>query len=623
MWVFVMFVFNILFAIMTHFYATMVINPINFWSRQWLTNQDKRWWAVMMAPGIFLWSGILVKMTAAMLPQIWLFAPLHLMARGYTWAFTPLMPWMHVPWIFILSHASVLLLSPIYVSCVWLNHLILSPPGSVGRNAPSFLTTHGTARFGTAADKRQAKKHDDNGAKTSAELWMGRLMTRRKPYYGLTGHVLTCAPTGAGKGIGCVLPNLLQYPGSIFCLDVKGENYEATAAARRLMGQQVHLFDPFSTTGEPGVAINWLDSLRTDDEDCISTAASLAESLVVRNPQTEPHWDDAAVNLLQGLLLYAAQETEAHIGQVRDWLTQPEEKLLALLGTIGDAKHIAFAVPSRAAHSFLSKADKERSGVLSTALRHTSFLDDPRVTRALGADDKRQSIVLSTLKSASTSLYLVIPPDKMATYHRLARVTVALGLQAMVRTSGKPAHPVLFLLDEFAQLGYFPAAEEAIAILRGYHACLWLLVQDLGQLKALYPKWRSFLANAHLQVFGTQDLETAQYVSQLLGQQTVRVSNESQSQNGTRRQNSQSSGQGHSEVGRPLKTPDEVRGLGAQKVLLFERGKKPFLLHRLDVRQGDGLPDTDHTGWAFVKTRLSAAFAASQKRFSAAREKRS
>lgn len=37
------------------------------------------------------------------------------------------------------------------------------------------------------------------------------------------GHVLTVAPNGSGKGIGAVIPALLDYPGSTIVLDVKGE----------------------------------------------------------------------------------------------------------------------------------------------------------------------------------------------------------------------------------------------------------------------------------------------------------------------------------------------------------------------------------------------------------------
>jgi hypothetical protein len=57
--------------------------------------------------------------------------------------------------------------------------------------------------------------------------------------------------------------------------------------------------------------------------------------------------------------------------------------------------------------------------------------------------------------------------------------------------------------------------------LRGYGVSLWLLVQDLSQLEAVYPKWRTFLANTTLQAFGTQDYQTARYLSDVLGQTTV------------------------------------------------------------------------------------------------------
>ena len=58
----------------------------------------------------------------------------------------------------------------------------------------------------------------------------------------------TCAPTNAGKGVGGVIPDLLESLGSAFVLDLKGENYAVTARARRELGQHVILVDPFSIT---------------------------------------------------------------------------------------------------------------------------------------------------------------------------------------------------------------------------------------------------------------------------------------------------------------------------------------------------------------------------------------
>lgn len=59
------------------------------------------------------------------------------------------------------------------------------------------------------------------------------------------GHLLTVAPTGAGKGRCGVIPALLTHPGPTLTIDVKGENYAVTARARRAMGHRVVAIDPF------------------------------------------------------------------------------------------------------------------------------------------------------------------------------------------------------------------------------------------------------------------------------------------------------------------------------------------------------------------------------------------
>ena len=60
------------------------------------------------------------------------------------------------------------------------------------------------------------------------------------------GSVIVFAPQGAGKGVGIVIPNLLDYRGSIICTDPKGENYAVTARRRSEFGPvwRLNLADP-------------------------------------------------------------------------------------------------------------------------------------------------------------------------------------------------------------------------------------------------------------------------------------------------------------------------------------------------------------------------------------------
>lgn len=94
------------------------------------------------------------------------------------------------------------------------------------------LTTYGRAHWQGMLELRRNGFFDKPGggfivAKAGSPKGRRRFLTSaRYP------HCLMVAPTGAGKGISFVIPNLLLLHGSAVVLDVKGENYELTRAAR-------------------------------------------------------------------------------------------------------------------------------------------------------------------------------------------------------------------------------------------------------------------------------------------------------------------------------------------------------------------------------------------------------
>ncbi len=85
------------------------------------------------------------------------------------------------------------------------------------------------------------------------------------------------------------------------------------------------------------------------------------------------------------------------------------------------------------------------------------------------------------------------------------------------------AKPVVYLVDEFAALGYLAPAERAMGVMAGYGVQLWPILQDIHQLRATYGRRSgTFLSNAGvLQVFGINDHDTARLISDLLGQESV------------------------------------------------------------------------------------------------------
>jgi type IV secretion system protein VirD4 len=412
--------------------------------------------------------------------------------------------------------------------------------------------------------------------------------------YGGEGHVITVAPTRSGKGVGCVIPNLLTYPGSVIVTDPKGENYAVTARQRGQMGHDVHALDPFDVVG--GCAtFNPLDLVDPSSVDAVDDARLLADMLVIVEGKATSDlsfWNEEARGLLTGLVLHVAANAPPELRtltHVRELLTLAPEPFGVVMKDML-ASDAADGLVSRAAARLVQKAERERSGVISAAQSHTHFLDSPRMARVLGST----SAPIFDVKRAPMSVYLVLPPERMDGYARWLRLMIAASLLAVVRTPGQPRHRVLFMLDEFAHLGRMQPVERDIGLAGGYGATFWLLIQDLAQLKATYPdRWPTFLANCDvLQTFGTNDWDTADYFSKLTGETTIRVASENRSAGVSRGQHSQrqeGSALNLAERGRRLLTPDEVLRLQRDDELLFLRGRNPVIARRLDYRQDAAL----------------------------------
>src|SRR3990167_3153175 len=359
------------------------------------------------------------------------------------------------------------------------------------------LGSHGSARWGTVDEIRQGGHLVAPGKPGGFAL--GRVSDAPAGLdqrFRFTCHVVTVAPTGSGKGIGAVIPNLLDYPGSALVLDGKCENAAGTARARRALGQAVHVVDPFAVNGDGGAAFNVLDRLDVWNPDCVSESAILADALVIAESKGDAvHFDESAKNFLQGLMLHVAgldDKERRNLGELRRLLTAGEDDFSVMLAEMTYDDTAAFGIPARAANTLMGMADKERGSVLSTARRNTAFLDDPRVSAALSRSD----FDLSEIKATAMTVYLVMPANPIRPNARFVRLFVGSVIAAITASSQQPPHRVVFVLDEFAQLGYMKAIEDAVSLMRGYGLAFWVFLQDLSQLKGVYPRWQTFMANS-------------------------------------------------------------------------------------------------------------------------------
>ena len=171
-------------------------------------------------------------------------------------------------------------------------------------------------------------------------------------------------------------------------------------------------------------------------------------------------------------------------------------------------------------------------------------------------------------------LYLILPGRRLKTCSRWFRLIIGAALNELMDEQKQRGLPVLFLLDEFAQLGPLKAIEDGFGIARDYAITLWPILQDLNQLKRDYKDgWETMLANAGmLQFFRPQDNTTAEYVSKRTADIVVGRPKKTVSES-LSRPDELSVSTGLDWKDKKYLEPWEVREIGTDEFLLFAAGK--------------------------------------------------
>jgi type IV secretion system protein VirD4 len=406
-------------------------------------------------------------------------------------------------------------------------------------------------------------------------------------------HALVIAPTRSGKGIGIVIPTLLDYKGPVVVTDIKGENCPITWRAREKMGRDVLVFDPFEiTTDTKLVGINPLDFLNANHTSVVDDSQTLA-NLIVPLPQHDSgnsrFFAEQAGALIQLWLLYVAchpevDETEKNLGKVYDMLCMDSKECTALLIELAQETHLAYGTLSRLASRFKSVEEKQFSSILSTALQHMNFIDTPSIRE--WTDES--SFNLKEITKGEIDLYLCISDEKLETQGRLLRIICHIVSVEMRRARGNYGDlPLLMLLDELPAIGYMKWVDEALLYGAGYGIHVLGIAQTLEKLQAAYPQsWKTFLSSNLVLMFGTGDIDTAKTISAMLGQRTIQTSSSSQGESAQTKSglSSYQEGQSYSYTSRALLTPDEIMGLGNDVMIAISKGNRPIMCARMDYR---------------------------------------
>lgn len=461
--------------------------------------------------------------------------------------------------------------------------LIILPAALLSQMAPR-RALHGDARFATPSEVARAGLLVGSSGRPS--ILVGRYRGR---FLSLPGQlsVMLSAPTRSGKGVGVVIPNLLNWPDSVVVLDIKGENYDVTAGYRAERGQPVYAFSPFDDAARSH-RWNPLSAVRSSQSHRIGDLLAVGQVFFPNDgigTTSEAFFNDQARNLFLGLglLLLESPELPRTVGEM---LRQSSGKGQAL------KDHLSSQIDARrktgnplsdecvdALHRLLSNSENTLSSIVATFHAPLTIFADAVVDAATSADD----FSLEDVRRKRISIYVRVPPNRLANARPLLHLFFAqlVSLNTQVLPEQDPSLSVQCLLvnDEFTAMGRVGIISSSAAFLAGYNLRLLTVVQAMSQLDAVYgdKEERTFATNHGLQIlFAPREQRDAEEYSAMLGYFTQRA---------TSRGRSVALGhEGHNTVSRnetdqrrALLLPQEFKELGKERLVVIMENCKPIL----------------------------------------------
>ncbi len=489
--------------------------------------------------------------------------------------------------------------------------LLVVLPGALFAAARPRRPLHGNARFASLSEVRRAGLLGDSDA-AGPGILVGRY---GRHFLALPGQlsVMLSAPTRSGKGVGVVIPNLLNWPDSVVVLDIKGENFAVTAGYRAAHGHAVYAFSPFD---EGACSHRWnpLSAVHTSPLHRVGDLLTIGQVFFPNDgsgTSSEAFFNDQARNLFLGLglLLLETPELPRTVGEM---LRQSSGKgrslkdhLSGLIAHRRDAGKPLSDECTDALQRLLSNSENTLSSVVATFNAPLTIFADAVVDAATSTDDFR----LVDVRRRRMSIYVRIPPNRLAN----ARPLLALFFSQLVslNTQALPEHDpslkvqCLLVNDEFTAMGRVGVITSATAFLAGYNLRLLTVVQAMSQLDAVYgdKEARTFATNHGLQIlYAPREQRDADEYSAMLGHFTERATSRGRSRSFSQHGHSSVS-RNESEQRRALLLPQEFKELGSERLVVICENCKPILgekirYHREKVfkarlRAGPAVPRMD------------------------------
>jgi type IV secretion system protein VirD4 len=401
-------------------------------------------------------------------------------------------------------------------------------------------------------------------------------------------NVICAAPPGSGKTQGLMLPNCLSWRDSLVALDVKADCYDRSAGFRAKNGQAVyqlnflsrdyrtHQYNPFAYVSKD-------KNFRVGDIEKIAT-------YLCPNPPPpgDTFWASNARDMFRAIALFLLDSgQDCTLGALLDIVETPEELqnfAKRILKELADKKLPYTLEPQtvRDLAKIAQRPERTHGGIKDQLTAALAPLKNPLVRFATNAN----TFDLRRLRFDPMSIYVTVMRPDIPVLRSILNLFFQqlVDLNMDVEYGKDPGHKyeILLALDEFAQMGRLDAVFEGVTFFRSFGIRLMALLQSPSQNRTTYSVEgaKTFEQAFDCSVFFTpaaRDLETADLISRLLGDQTVRASSESKRKGFDTKQDSTST----SDQKRELWKPQEVRRMSLRKQIVIISGLYPIYCEKI------------------------------------------
>lgn len=385
------------------------------------------------------------------------------------------------------------------------------------------------------------------------------------------GHHLVVAGTRGGKGISAVIPAIIDHPGPLVALDIKGENFAATRRHREALGRRVAVLNPFGIVEESREQFNPLDYIRPTE---LSRDISVvADGLVKPEHGNGAHFSQMARQLVEAAIEVVVTQEDPerrNLIAVADLLLGAD--LDATLQAWVENPDLVGHRPAQTAATILRAGDPERGSIQTSVSKALEWMQSDNMRHFL----QRSSFRMNDLLDDKLDLFIVVPLDQVDKQAVFMRLFVNLVLGTVVRQDGrrKVKAPILAVLDEFVRMGRMEQILNIANVAAGQGVEALFVTQDIGQVIKAYGREDAgsiFGSCITRRIFNINDIETAEWAARHLGENTVYSQQVRESKLAHEGRDLS-----YAEQRQKLMTPDQIQNMETDELLLLVGNRSPL-----------------------------------------------